>query len=139
MLVIIVNSCCGCDCRRGGFTPPPPPMHKRYHRHLMPCTICNRVKGPFAKIDMKNISFSLSTLKVWLICFNYLVAGSMEYNSYLRIREPGFVCGRSWKMLSRSCNKSEDSLFRPIPRIIHAASNAPRKPRAQPDPVGQNG
>ena len=63
----------------------------------------------------------------------------MEYKSNLRIMDPGFVCGRSWKMDSRSCNKSIESLFSPNPRIIHAASNAPRKPRAHPEPVGQNG
>ena len=51
----------------------------------------------------------------------------------------GLVCGNIVNMLSLSCIKSNESLPKPNPLIIHAASNAPRNPRAQPDPVGQKG
>ena len=71
---------------------------------------------------------------------SYLVLGSMLYWWKFLCRRLGVVCDSKVQMLSLSAMTSR-GVMRPLAqlRIIQAASNAPRNPRAHPDPVGQKG
>lgn len=69
-----------------------------------------------------------------------LVNGFIVYSAKFFLRLSGDVCERSLKMSSRSVISSTGSCS-PMAHFLisQAVSRTPRKPRATPEPIGQNG